>query len=248
MVVISVNKCRIRHQLPPAVAQWFQHLVSLKVQIKWLTFIIVFSLLLLVSSYAATYYIFLVGSMSDGYQDPSINVLQNSMAISDSSVMCPVGMQRQVAHMIPAPGFSHHQFLPPNPVYPNGAGYLNGESNVIQQVHEQKPMPFSINQSSYPIQHLGTHVGSGVHSRILEDSSPYGLSDPQINGDVGLPDPNMQLPYRTVAAKEFMNLPLYGNSPEKPMQQEFICHLPQGTPSMCAIFFSWAISPLCYNV
>ena len=248
MVVISVNKCRIRHQLPPAVAQWFQHLVSLKVQIKWLTFIIVFSLLLLVSSYATTYYIFLVGSMSDGYQDPSINVLQNSMAISDSSVMCPVGMQRQVAHMIPTPGFSHHQLLSPNPAYSNGAGYLNGESNVIQQVHEQKPVPFSINQSSYSMQHLGTHVGSGVHSRILEDSSPYGLSDPQINGDVGLPDPNMQLPYRTVAAKEFMNLPLYGNSPEKPMQQEFICHLPQGTPSMCAIFFSWAISPLCYNV
>jgi len=162
--------------------------------------------------------------------------------------MFPVGMQRQVAHMIPTPGFSHHQLLSPNPAYSNGAGYLNGESNVIQQVHEQKPVPFSINQSSYSMQHLGTHVGSGVHSRILEDSSPYGLSDPQINGDVGLPDPNMQLPYRTVAAKEFMNLPPYGNSPEKPLQQEFICHLPRGTPSMCAIFFSWAISPLCYNV
>ncbi|KAG2608387.1 hypothetical protein PVAP13_4NG316600 [Panicum virgatum] len=171
------------------------------------------------------------GSMSDGYQDPSINVLQNSMAISDSSVMCPVGMQRQVAHMIPTPGFSHHQLLSPNPAYSNGAGYLNGESNDIQQVHEQKPVPFSINQSSYSMQHLGTHVGSGVHSRILEDSSPYGLSDPQINGDMGLPGPNMQLPYRTVGAKEFMNLPPYGNSPEKPLQQEFICHLPRGTPS-----------------
>ena len=227
--------------------QWFQHLVSLKVQM-----VNVYECVHppFVCSFICSYllYILLVGSVSNDYQDPSINVLQNSMAIRDSSAMFPVGMQRQVAHMIPAPGFSHHQFLPPNPVYPNGAGYLNGESNDIQQVHEQKPVPFSINQSSYSMQHLGTHVGSGVHSRILEDSSPYGLSDPQINGDVGLPDPNMQLTYRTVAAKEFMNLPLYGNSPEKPMQQEFICHLPQGTPSMCAIFFSWAISPLCYNV
>ncbi|PUZ59198.1 hypothetical protein GQ55_4G021300 [Panicum hallii var. hallii] len=175
------------------------------------------------------------GSMSNGFQDPSINVLQNSMAISDSSAMCPVGMQRQVAHMIPAPRFSRHQLLPPNSVYPNGAGYLNGESNVIQQVHDQKPMPFSINQSSYPMRHLGTHVGSGVHSRILEDSSPYGLSDPQINGDMGLIGPNMQLPYRTVAAKGFMDLPPYGNSPEKPLQQEFIYHLPQGTPTSACV-------------
>ncbi|RCV23088.1 hypothetical protein SETIT_4G271400v2 [Setaria italica] len=171
------------------------------------------------------------GSMSNGYQDPSINVLQNSMATSDSSVMCPVNTQRQVAHMIPAPGFSGHQILPSNPVYPCGAGYLNGELNVIPQVHEQKPMPFSINQGSYPMQHVGTHVGFGVHSRMLEDSSSNGLSGPQINGDIGFPGSNMQLSYGTVAAKEFTNIPPYGNSPEKLLQQEFICHPPKGTPT-----------------
>lgn len=160
------------------------------------------------------------------------------MTISESSATCPVSMQQQVAHMIPAPGFSGHQILPANPVYPNGAGFLNGELNVISQVHEPKPMPFSINQSSYAMQHVGTYVGSGVHSKILENnySSSYGLSDPLINGDIGLCGSNMQLTYGTVAAKEFMNLPPYGNSPEKPLQQEAICHPPQGTPSMLIHF------------
>nr|CAB3480437.1 unnamed protein product [Digitaria exilis] len=92
-------------------------------------------------------------------------------------------------------------------------------------------MPFSINQSGYAVQHVGAFVGSGVHSRILEKSSSNDLSDPQMSGDIGLPGSNMQLTYGTVAAKEFMNLPPYGNSPEKPLQQESICHPPQGTPS-----------------
>ncbi|CAL4966502.1 unnamed protein product [Urochloa decumbens] len=175
------------------------------------------------------------GSMSNGYQDPSINVLHNSMAISESAVMCPVSMQRQVAHTIQAPRFIHHQILPSNPVYPCGPGYLNGELNVKPQVHQQKPMPFSVNQSSYPMQHLGTHVGSGVHSRMLEDSSSYGLSGPQINYDMGFPDSNMRLSYRTVAAKEFTNLSPYDNSPEKPLQQEFICHPPQRTQTSACV-------------
>lgn len=208
-----------------------------------------FSLPSLVPPYSSTYCILLVGSMSNnGYQDRSMNVPQNSMATSDSSVMCPVNTQRQVAHMIPVPGFSSHQISPSNPVYPCGAGYLNGESNVIPQVHEQKPMPFSVNQDRYIMQHVGTHGGFGVHSRMLEHSSSYGLSGPQINGDMSFPGSNMQLSYRTVAAKEFMNIPPYGNSPDKSLQQEFICHPPQGPPSRCFIFCTCAISLLCHHV
>lgn len=186
--------------------------------------------------------------MPNGYQDPSINLLQNSMTISESSAMCSVSMQQQVAHMIPTPGFSRHQILPADPVYSNGAGCLNGELNVIPQVDQQKPMPFSINQSGYAVQHVGAFVGSGVHSRILEKSSSNDLSDPQMSGDIGLPGSNMQLTYGTVAAKEFMNLPPYGNSTEEPLQQEAICHPPQGTPSMLIHFLHVQYFSLCYHV
>lgn len=108
-------------------------------------------------------------------------------------------------------------------------------------VQEQQLMPFSINQSNYPLQQLGGHVGSGVHSRILDHSSSYGSLDAQIDGDMGS---NMQLSNRASTRTEFMNLPSYGSSPEKSLQREFNCHPPQGTQSMCAIFFSCAISPL----
>jgi len=149
----------------------------------------------------------------------------------------PVSMQRQVAH-IQAPGFSSPQILPGNPIYSNGAGYRNGESNVMPQVQEEQLMPFSVNNSSYPMQQLGTHVGSGAHSRMLENSSSYGFSDAEINGDMGLPGFNMQLSNRGRAAtpKEFINLTSCSSSPEKPLQREFNCHPLQGTQSMCAVF------------
>jgi len=158
-----------------------------------------FSLLLLVLSYSPTHYIYVAGSISNGYQDPSINVPQNSTANSDSSAMCPVIMQQQVDHMVQAPGFSHHQILPANPIGANGAGCLNGQWNAMPLVQEQQPMPFSMNQSNYPLQHLGTHVGSGMDSRILENFSSYGSSDAQINGAVGS---NMQLSNRAAAQKK----------------------------------------------
>lgn len=171
--------------------------------------------LLLVLSYAATNYIPFAGSISNVYQDSSINAPQNSIAI-DSPEMCPVTMQQHIDHIIQAPGFSHHQILPANPVYPNGTGCLNGESNVMPLVQEQQLMPFSINQSNYPLQQLGDHVGSGVHSRILDHSSSYGSLDAQIDGDMGS---NMQLSNRASAQTEFMNLPSYGSSPEKSLQR-----------------------------
>lgn len=202
----------------------------------WLVFPdTMFSLLLLVLSYAATHYIYVAGSISNGYQDPSINVPQNSTANSDSSAMCPVIMQQQVDHMVQAPGFSHHQILPANPIGANGAGCLNGQWNAMPLVQEQQPMPFSMNQSNYPLQHLGTHVGSGVDSRILENFSSYGSSDAQINGAMGS---NRHLSNRAAAQKEFTNLSSYGSLPEKSLQREFNRHPPQGTQSMCAIFFS----------
>lgn len=197
-------------------------------------------LLLVLSLQLLTIYV--VGFISNSYQDPSINVPQNSSAYSDSSAMCPEIMQQQVDRMVQAPGFSHHQILPANPIGTNGAGCLNGEWNAMPLVQEQQPMPFSINQSNYPLQHLDTHVGSGVDSRILENFSSYGSSDAQINGAMGS---NMQLSNRAAAQKEFMNLSSYGSLPEKSLQRDFSCHptAPQGTQSMCAIFFfSCAIS------
>ncbi|KAG0516051.1 hypothetical protein BDA96_10G329800 [Sorghum bicolor] len=164
------------------------------------------------------------GSISNSYQDPFIKVSQNSTANSDSSAMCPVIMQQQVDHMVQAPGFSHHQISPANPIGANGAGCLNGQWSAMPLVQEQQPRPFSMNQSTYPLQHLGTHVGSGVDSRILENFSSYGSSDAQINGAMGS---NMQLS----AQKEFMNLSSYGSLPEKSLQREFNRHPPQGTQS-----------------
>jgi E1A/CREB-binding protein len=144
-------------------------------------------------------------------------------------------MQQQVDRMVQAPGFSHHQILPANPIGANGAGCLNGQWNAMPLVQEQQPMPFSMNQSNYPLQHLGTHVGSGVDSRILENFSSYGSSDAQINGAMG--SSNMQLSNRAAAQKEFTNLSYYGSFPEKSLQREFNRHPLQGTLSMCAIFF-----------
>ncbi|XP_062229754.1 probable histone acetyltransferase HAC-like 1 [Phragmites australis] len=169
------------------------------------------------------------GSMSNGYQDPSTNLPQNCTTISISSAMCPVSMPQQVTHMIPTPGFSNQKTLPVNFEYSNEAGYLNGESNVMPQVQQQQQKPFSIDQSSYPMQHVGTHVGSGVHSRMLENSSAYGLSDKQINGGMGLHGSSMQLTNRAAPPEGFMNLPPYSSSPDKLLQQELNSPPPQRT-------------------
>lgn len=149
--------------------------------------------------------------------------------------------------MTPTPGFSNQQTLPANSEYSNGAGYLNGESNVMLQIRQQQE-PLSSNQSCYPVQHLGGHAGSGVHSSVLENSSSYGLSDAQMNGEMGLHRSNMQIINRTTASESFTNLSPYGSSRNKPLQQKF-SHPPlQRTPSTYSVFFIYAAPVLHHSV
>ncbi|KAL6603524.1 hypothetical protein ACP70R_043885 [Stipagrostis hirtigluma subsp. patula] len=175
------------------------------------------------------------GSISRCYQDPPTNIPQNSTTSSVSSAMCSMGMQRQVTPMIPTPGFSNQQTLQAIPECSNGGGYLNGESNVMPLVQKQQQKPFSINQSSY-LQHHGTHVCSGIHSRMPENSSSYGLPDAHVNVGMCTHGSNTQLTNRAAAeAEALMNFPPYGSLPDKALRREFNCHPQQRTPSSLGI-------------
>ena len=169
------------------------------------------------------------GSMSNGYQHQTTSVPLNSTTSSIPSTMGPVGIQRQVTHMIPTPGFNNQQNVPVNPDFSNGAGYFNGEPTVTSQMQQQKQFPS--NQNSHQIQHIGGHSNSGMHSNMLENSSAYGLSDGHVNGGMGVHGSNMQLTNRSAASEAYINISTYGNSP-KPVQQQFNQHPPQRIPSM----------------
>ncbi|AQK61013.1 Histone acetyltransferase HAC1 [Zea mays] len=167
------------------------------------------------------------GPMSNGYQHLNTNISQNSTTNNVESTMGSVGVQRQLSHMIPTPGFSNQQNVPSNPDYSNGTGYFNGESAVAPHMQHQKQFPS--NHNSNQIQHIGGHNNSGIHSSLLDNSSAYGLSDGHMNGGIGVHGSNMQLTNRTTAPEAYMNISSYGNSP-KPMQQQFNQHPQQRIP------------------
>ncbi|XP_062218154.1 probable histone acetyltransferase HAC-like 1 isoform X2 [Phragmites australis] len=162
------------------------------------------------------------GSISNGYQH--LTAPQNSLTNSVQSTMGSVGVQR----MIPTPGFTNQQNVPGNPDYSNGAGCFNGESAVVPHIQHQKQFPS--NQNSQPIQHIGGHSNSGVHSGMLDNSSAYGLSDGHMNGGMGLHGSNMQLTNRTTSPEAYLNISPYGSSP-KPLQQQFNQLPPQRIPT-----------------
>ncbi|KAL6629803.1 hypothetical protein ACP70R_029568 [Stipagrostis hirtigluma subsp. patula] len=168
------------------------------------------------------------GSMSNGYQHLATSIPQNSTTNNIQSTMGSVGVQRQLPHMIPTPGFSNQQNVTANPDYSNGAGYFNGDSAVAPHMQHQKQFPS--NQNSHQIQQIGGHSNSGMHSNMLENSSAYGLSDGHMNGGVGLHGSNMQLTNRTTAPEAYMNISPYGSSP-KPLQQQFNQHPQQRIPT-----------------
>jgi len=168
--------------------------------------------------------------------------------------MGSVGVQRQLPHMIPTPGFSNQQNVPSNPDYSNGTGYFNGESAVAPHMQHQKQFPS--NQNSNQIQNIGGHNNSGMHSSMLDNSSAYGLSDGHMNGGIGVHGSNMQLTNRTTAPEAYMNISPYGNSP-KPMQQQFNQHPQQRIPSKLAAFWRsflsftailWLFCPISHNM
>ncbi|KAF7088568.1 hypothetical protein CFC21_091661 [Triticum aestivum] len=161
------------------------------------------------------------GTMSNGYQHLTTSAPLNSTTNSVPSTMGPVGIQRQVTHMIPTPGFSNQQNVPTNSDYSNGTGYFNGESAMTPHMQQQKQ--FQSNQSSHQIQHIGGHSNSGIHSSMLENSSAFGLSDGHVNGGMGLHGSNTQITNRNAAPEGYMNMSSFGSSP-RPLQQQFNQH------------------------
>ena len=146
--------------------------------------------------------------MSNGYQHLNTNIPQNSTTNNIQSTLGSVGVQRQLPHMIPTPGFSNQQNVPSNPDYSNGTGYFNGESAVAPHMQHQKQFPS--NQNSNQIQHIGGHNNSGMHSSMLDNSSAYGLSDGHMNGGIGVHGSNMQLTNRTTAPEAYNeHIPLW---------------------------------------
>ncbi|KAM0890970.1 hypothetical protein ACQ4PT_026736 [Festuca glaucescens] len=159
------------------------------------------------------------GSMSNGYQHLTTSAPLNSTASNVPSTMGQMGIQRQVTHMIPTPGFSNQQNVPANPDYSNGTGYFNGESAMTPHMQQQKQ--FTSNQNSHQIQHVGGHSNSAIHdSSMLENSSAFGLSDGHVNGGMGLHGSNTQITNRNTAPESYMNMSSFGSSP-RPLQQQF---------------------------
>jgi E1A/CREB-binding protein len=142
--------------------------------------------------------------------------------------MGQMGIQRQVTHMIPTPGFSNQQNVPANPDYSNGTGYFNGESAMTPHMQQQKQ--FQSNQSSHQIQHIGGNSNSSIHSSMLENSSAFGLSDGHVNSGMGLHGSNTQITNRNAAPESYMNMPSFGSSP-RPLQQQFNQLTTQRIPS-----------------
>ena len=153
--------------------------------------------------------------------------------------MGQMGIQRQVTHMIPTPGFSNQQNVPANPDYSNGTGYFNGDSAMTPHMQQQKQFPS--NQGSHQIQHIGGHSNSAIHSSMLDNSSAFGLSDGHVNGGMGLHGSSTQITNRNAAPESYMNMSSFGSSP-RPLQQQFNQLPTQRIPSMLA-YASYLVLP-----
>uniref|UniRef100_A0ACD5Z6X1 Uncharacterized protein n=2 Tax=Avena sativa TaxID=4498 RepID=A0ACD5Z6X1_AVESA len=170
------------------------------------------------------------GSMYNGYQNPSANILLNSTTSGISVATTSHSMQAHVNHMIPTPGFSNRQTMLANSEYSSGAGCLNPESNVVPQMQQQQK-PFDNNQGCYPMQHLGGLAVSTVHPNTLDKSSSYGSSDAKMNGGMGMNRSNMQLINRITGSKACINPSPYASSCNKPFKEQFNAPPPLKTPS-----------------
>ncbi|XP_015693701.2 probable histone acetyltransferase HAC-like 2 [Oryza brachyantha] len=161
----------------------------------------------------------MAGSMSNKYHDSSTNFPLHSTANGASLVMSAVNMQeRHATHMIRTSGSSNQQSLAANCQYSSGAGYLNGELNVMVQMQQQQG-PFASKNNCCLVQRdLEGYADSGVHSDILDISSSCGLSEAYMIGGMGLNRPNVQLINRTVVPEALINSSPYGSSPSKPFQ------------------------------
>ena len=174
--------------------------------------------------------------MSNGHHHFSANFPLHSTTKGASLEMSAVSMQEgKITHMIPTPGSSNQQSLPGNFHYSTGTGYLNGKSNVMAQMQEQQA-PCASKINCCPVQRdLGGYAGSGVHSDILNNSSPYGVSEAHMIDGMGLHRSNVQVINRTVVPETFINPSPYGISPNKPLQRH-VNPSTRSTPSKISIY------------
>ncbi|WOK96354.1 hypothetical protein Cni_G05061 [Canna indica] len=159
------------------------------------------------------------GTLSNGYQHQSTNFALGSGGSSIVSSMATTNVPRQFSQMIPTPGFNSQQPVSANFHSSNG-GFSSTESNVAPQQIQQKKYVHS--QNSHILHSLGTQIGAGMRSNVLQKGTSYGFSNGLANGALGLMGNNMQLNGPS-ASEGFHNPSLYSSSP-KALQQNFDQH------------------------
>ncbi|XP_027344388.1 histone acetyltransferase HAC1-like isoform X8 [Abrus precatorius] len=149
--------------------------------------------------------------VSNGYQQSSTN-----FSVGSGGNMSSVGVQRIASQMIPTPGFSvsnNHSYINIDPSA-NSSIFSGVDSTLESQSLPQQKLQDS-DHNSHALHNLGTQMGSGMRSGLLQKSSSY--PNGSINNGLGLTANNIQLANEP-GTDDYASM--YASSP-KHLQQHF---------------------------
>ncbi|XP_042375024.1 probable histone acetyltransferase HAC-like 1 isoform X1 [Zingiber officinale] len=152
------------------------------------------------------------GTISNGYQFQSSN-----FALASGSIMSSIpstNAPRQFSQMIPTPGFNSQRTVSANFECSNG-GLSSTEFNMSPQSLQLKKYVES--QNIHTLHNLGSQIGAGMRSNILQNGSPCGLSNGLANDALGFIGNNIQ--QSAPAASEGFQSPIPYSSSSKPLYQ-----------------------------
>ncbi|XP_020581163.1 LOW QUALITY PROTEIN: histone acetyltransferase HAC1-like [Phalaenopsis equestris] len=109
------------------------------------------------------------GTILNGYQQPTSNIVQNS---GGSNMLSSMNMMRQSNQMIPTPGLSNQQSVPINSESSSGVRYSTMDTSMVSQ--QQTKQNFG-NQNN-------NHMLHGMRSNIQQKPSPYSFTNGIMNG------------------------------------------------------------------
>ncbi|KAK8964693.1 Histone acetyltransferase HAC1 [Platanthera guangdongensis] len=115
------------------------------------------------------------GTITNQYQQPPVNTIQNS---GGNGIISSMGIGR--SQMIPTPGLNNHQSISINPESSNRSGISRMDPPIISQ---QQQKQYDVSQNNRLLHDLG--IGVGVRSNIQQKISPYSFHNVVMSGGMG---------------------------------------------------------------
>lgn len=154
---------------------------------------------------------FSAGLMANGYQQPPLSI---PVGHGTNSLVSPINTSMMSTQMVPTPGFSNSQSLPPTSIENSGGGGLSSTETALMS-HQQQTKQYVGSQNSRILQSIGSQMGVGLRSNLQQKVSSFGgFPNGSVNGSLQLTGTNMPLMNGSTVSDGYLNVSSFGNSPK----------------------------------